>query len=163
MIPTVQFNNIRVRYIGMMQKTLAIWQNLLSGVSQEDATTFRDGPDGWTTLEVLCHVRDYDGFFLSRAKMMVEQEHPQLPAYDHEALAKEHAYNDQNLQKVLAELAASRQAFVAFFEGLDDAQWQRSGVHPARGEFTMLDAALQVCTHDADHLEQVTRILAQRQ
>lgn len=163
MISSKQLTDIRQRQVGLMQKTLQVWQNVISQVTQEEATTYRDGPDGWTVLEVLGHIRDFDGFFLGRAKMMLEQDMPQLPRYDHEAIAIEQAYNKQDLQTVIAELTASREAFIAFFQGLDDEQWERAGIHPERGEFNMLDAAIQVGGHDVNHLEQVTRILKQRE
>lgn len=150
---------IQRQHIGLMQKTLRLWQNVIAGVSQEQATTLRDGPDGWTTLEVLCHVRDFDEFFMGRAQMMLEQDNPELPAYDHEAIAIERRYNEQDLQQVLKELAAVRMSFIKFFLKLDEAQWARFGIHPERGHFTMTDAVIQVGHHDVNHLEQVTRIL----
>jgi len=94
-----------------------------------------------------------------RARMILEQEMPQLPAYDHDALAIERKYNEQDLQQVLAELAQSRAEFVAFFQQLTDEDWLRAGIHPEQGHFTLLDALLQVGSHDVNHLEQITRIL----
>ena len=41
------------------------------------------------------------------------------------------------------------------------ADWERGGVHPERDNFTMTDAVMQVGLHDLDHLEQITRVLAQ--
>lgn len=152
---------LRDRYLNLMQKTQAIIGHTLAHISQEQATTLRDGEDGWTVLEVLCHLRDFDGFFQGRAHMILEQDNPQLPAYDHEALAIERQYNQQDLQQVLAQLAQSRARFVTFFEQLDDDDWMRAGTHPENGRFMLLDALLQVGSHDIDHLEQMTRILRQ--
>jgi hypothetical protein len=64
------------------------------------------------------------------------------------------------LRQAFAELSQLRARFREFFKGLTDEQWARAGLHPERGRFTVMDAALQVCTHDASHLEQITRILA---
>jgi len=150
------------RHIILMEKTCATLGHIVQGISQEEATTLRDGADGWTIVEIVCHLRDFDGFFHHRAQMMVEQDNPLLPAYDHEALAIERQYNSQNLADTYAELRESRQRFVDFFKGLDDVQWQRTGVHPEAGPFDMLGSAMQVGIHDADHLEQIMRVLAQR-
>ncbi len=155
---------IRQRHIALMQKTLDILTNMLRDVDQSTATTLRDlsdGDKGWTTLEVLCHLRDFDGYFRGRAVMMAMQEHPDLPAYDHEALAIEGRYNEQNLQLVLDELVASRRETIDFFEELSGAQWERTGVHPERGDFAMTDAVMQVGLHDVVHIEQIVRILGQ--
>ena len=152
----------RASHIRLMFNTLAVLTYLLHDVDAVTATTLRDpndGDKGWTTLEVLFHLRDYDRIFLDRARLMVAEIDPPLPGYDHERLAVERRYNEQDMATVLADLRASRAAFIAFFEGLDEAHWQRAGVHPERGRFTMDDALMQVGQHDAIHLEQITRIL----
>jgi hypothetical protein len=59
-------------------------------------------------------------------------------------------------------LVESRARFVALFEDLTAEQWNRAGIHPERGHFTLLDALIQVGTHDVTHLEQITRIIAER-
>ena len=156
-----QMNQIRKRHIALMKTTGEIIGNVLKNVTQTQATTFRDGPGGWTVLEVMGHLQEFDGFFRGRAEMMLAQDYPALPAYDHEALAIEHNYNDQDLRQVYADFVQSRGQTVAFFNDLTEEQWQQAGVHPERGHFTMTDAVMQVGLHDANHLEQITRILAQ--
>ena len=152
-------SGLRARHIVLMRRTCAILGHLLTNVDHVSAQTRRDGPDGWSVLEVVCHLRDFDTIFHERARLMLENDYPTLTPYDHEALAVERAYNQQSLEQVYAELNASRAAFADFFESLDEAGWGRAGHHPERGHFTMLDALLQVGHHDVDHLEQITRIL----
>jgi hypothetical protein len=156
--------DIRKRHILLMQHTLAILGHVLRRVNRAETTTLRDpndGAKGWTALEVLCHLRDYDQIFQRRAQLMLDQEHPQLPGYDHEALAIERRYNEQDFRQVYADLVGSRREFVLFFQALDEEQWARTSVHPERGHFTMTDACIQVGTHEALHIEQITRILDQ--
>lgn len=156
----------RHRHLQFIQQTLDTLRHVLAPVSQTNATTLRDrsdGDKGWTVVEVLCHLRDFDRVFRSRAEMMRDQEYPTLPAYDHEQMAREGNYNSQQLTTVLAELTRSRQETIALFEQLNDEQWARAGVHPERGHFTMVDAALQVGMHDVIHIEQITRILFQNE
>lgn len=157
----MDIHKTRKRHIWMMGKTMDILGHVLKHVTQEQAQTLRDGIGGWTVLEVVGHLRDFDGFFHGRAQQMVAEENPQLPAYDHEKLALERNYNGQDLAYVYDELVQSRRRTIAFFEGLTDEQWECVGVHPERGYFTMTDAVIQVGMHDVDHLEQITRILEQ--
>jgi hypothetical protein len=149
-----------------MQQTLDILTHVLAPVSQATATTLRDAHDGdkgWTVVEVLCHLRDFDNIFRARAEMMRDQENPTFPVYDHEKLANEGDYNSHLLTDVLAELTRSRQATIAVFKQLNNEQWARAGIHPERGHFTMVDAAMQVGMHEVIHLEQITRILFQNE
>lgn len=152
----------RRRLLQFMQHTHDTTLSVLTGVSQATATTLRDAHDGdkgWTVLEVLCHVRDFDNLFRQRAQLMCAEEYPALPAYDHEQMAKAGNYNAQQLVKVIAEYSDSRRQTITFFTALNDELWLRAAIHPERGHFTMLDAALQIGLHDMTHLEQITRIL----
>lgn len=157
-----QLHEIRARHLGLMRTTAATITRLLESVSQRDASTLRDGGDGWTLLDVLGHLRDFDGFFRGRAEQICAQHYPTLPAYDHEALAIERAYSAGNLRAMLEEFNASREQTRGFFSDLAPEQWERAGIHPERGHFTLTDAAIQVGHHDVTHLEQIAKILAQR-
>lgn len=152
---------IRKRHIALMQKTADVLGNILKSISQEQATTLRDGEGGWTMLETLCHLRDYDEIFYTRAQMIIEQEYPVLPAYDQEALVIERKYNEQDMKQVYVDLVKSRHRFVEFFDMLTNEQWERAGQHPEEGHFTMTDVVMQVSRHDLNHIEQITRILAE--
>lgn len=156
-----QIERVRRSHVKLMRLTGEILGHVLKNVTQEQAQTLRDGAEGWTILEVLGHLRDFDGFFRHRAQMMLDNDHPDLPAYDHEALAIDRNYNADDLAYAYDQFNASRQQTIDFFKDLTEEQWQRTGNHPERDQFTMLDAVIQVGLHDADHLEQITRILEQ--
>lgn len=152
---------IRQRHLHMMAKTCAVLQNIVRNLAPGRATSLRDGPHGWNTVEILCHLRDFDTIFRERAALMLQQDNPALPAYDQKALVIERAYAKQNLDTVLAELVASRQKSLEFFEALTEAQWNRPGVHAERGQITLNDIVVQFGMDDLDHIEQITRILSQ--
>lgn len=156
-------NVTQIRALSMMKTTLKILENVLQNVSQEEATTYRDNGDGWTVLEVVGHLLDFEGFFRGRAEMMVAEDTPDLPGYDHEALAIANKYNEQNLRAQMAALRTSRELSREFYKGLSAESWQRNGNHPERDSFTMTDSIVQYSMHDADHLEQITRILNEKQ
>jgi uncharacterized damage-inducible protein DinB len=135
----------------------------MSNISQQDATTYRDGEDGWTVNEVVGHILDMDIGFLNRAQMILAEDNPDLPSLDHNQLVIDGDYNSRGKDDIMAELAAHRAEYVELFQSLTDEQWERSGTHPERDyPFTMTDALMQVALHDNNHLEQITRILAER-
>lgn len=156
------WQQVRERHLGAMRLSCDILGNILQGMPNERARALRDGPEGWSIIEIVCHLRDFDEIFYQRAQMMQAQEQPQLPAYDHEAMAINRAYQQQDLAEAYGALKASRERFIAFFAGLTPEQWARDGLHPERDSFTMTDAAMQVGLHDLDHLEQITRVLTQQ-
>ena len=150
----------RQRHLWQARVTCEILGHILQNVSAAQAREWRDGPEGWSIVEIVCHLRDFDEIFYRRARMMLEQDYPKLPAYDHEAMAIERAYQRQAAATAYDELKASRRRFVDFFKSLTDEAWRRGGIHPERGDFAMTDALMQVVLHDIDHLEQITRVMA---
>ncbi len=133
--------------------------NLLAGLSRETVTTLRDGPDGWTVLEVVCHLRDFEQIFYERLQTALVEEGPSFPLPDQDAMAIERRYNEQDLKIVYAELHTARARFIGAVGPLSQEQLARSFIHPHRGPETIADIVLNITRHDLLHLEQITRIL----
>lgn len=148
------------RFISAMEKNIKTINYMLDGVSQETAASTFDGD--WNVIAVLCHLSDFDEIFLSRARLMNERNFPVLTPVDHEELATKNRYNEQMLEDVLARFTQHRATFTAWLKTLSEERWHRGGEHPENGEMSILEQAVQVCTHDADHIEQMARMLCQR-
>lgn len=146
--------------ISRLKMTPAIFR-AVTGVSEEQAHTLRDGGDGWNLVEIVAHVRDIDDVFFERARNMIEQDHPTHIPVDPDVLAAERAYDSLDLATVLAEFDAARTRFVAYLEGLSAEQWARTGLHPEAGEHTVLDLALNTVLHDIVHLHQLLKAQGQ--
>jgi hypothetical protein len=148
------------RLINAMQKSRTLMQYNLAAVTQAQASAARDGADGWTALEALCHVRDFDAIFFERAQLAASQEHPILPRYNHLGMMTERAYAQQDFQAVLAGYQANRQRFIEWLQALPEAEWSRTAEHPEAGSISIYEIAMQAALHDLDHLEQILRSLA---
>ena len=153
--------DIQQRHIRLMTLTAETIGHVLKNVSIDQASTLRDGPEGWTILEIICHLRDFDTIFRQRAQQMLTEDHPQLPAYDHDAMAIDKNYIEEDFAYAYDGFRFSRSQTKAFFEQLTPEQWAKTGIHPERGAFSMTDAVIQVGHHDAQHLEQITLLLEQ--
>jgi uncharacterized damage-inducible protein DinB len=140
-------------------KTPVILSIVLKGVSQKRAQQARDGADGWTVLEVLGHMNEFEQAFFQRSRLIVETEMPKFPALDPEALAKAHHYNDQKLADVLASYLNTRRAHLAYLQLLTPEQWQRKGIHPVSGEVTLVENVTNTTLHDVNHIEQIVKAL----
>lgn len=148
------------RFIRTMRKSARIYQQTLASVGQKQATNTWDGD--WNVVAVMCHLRDFEQVFFDRARQIINEEYPVLVPVDHEVLAIENDYNNQTLSEVLSAFSERRQAFLDWLEARNPADWNRKGVHPEHGDYTLLEQAIQVATHDVDHLEQVVRMLAEK-
>jgi uncharacterized damage-inducible protein DinB len=150
------------KHLQLLEKSMVTLRTILSPVSQADATTYRDGADGWTTLEIVRHLLDYEEIFYERFQVVLNEESPTFIGYDVDALAQERAYNQQQLAASVEELAAARERSLALFRSLSDEQWLREGVHPSYGRMNLQRILIQTAHHQMDHIEQITRVLAQR-
>lgn len=142
-----------------MRKSADVLHLLLKDVSQEQATAARDGADGWNVVEIMCHLRDFDEIFFARGKRLASVMNPSLAPYDHQQLAIDNDYANQQLAEALSAFMDNRAEFIAWLKERERHEWLNVGKHPKMGKMTLLDQALQVYQHDLDHTEQIIRIL----
>jgi hypothetical protein len=152
----------RDKHLTLLEKSMATLEHILRGVTREQATTLRDGENGWTTLEIVCHLRDYEQIFTDRFVAIRDQDKPQFTANNIEQMAIDRAYNAQDMDAVMDDFRAKRQAFLALCRAMSDDDWARVGVHPTLGDMSMLRMLIQTAHHQPDHIEQITRVLLQR-
>jgi hypothetical protein len=150
---------VRSRLIRGLKQNGTILEGTLKDVSQEEAGRATDGPDGWSVLEVVCHLRDLEEIFNQRVGLILAGGNPTYPRLDVEAMARERRYADQDLRAAEAALRQQRRRFVGTLEGLTPEQWEMTGVHPVYGPQTIERLAFQTALHDVDHLDQITRCL----
>lgn len=143
-------------------RTIGIVRFLLQAVPADDLRTWRDGGAGWTVLEVLCHLRDFDEIFVQRLRLTVEQDDATLALPTPDQWAAEREYNRQDAHEVLDKWSQNREALLAHMNGLSESDWLRTANHPVRGVMSATDQLLLMTWHDWNHLEQIVKILNQR-
>lgn len=129
-------------------------QRLLDGYS-DDALRKPASDGGWSVLENLCHLSDWEAVFLDRAQAIRDRDRPDLPAYDDALWEIERNYREQDPAATLARFAARRGEMVELLAGLDAAGWEREGVHALLGPISMRWIAGYLVDHDRGHLEQI--------
>jgi uncharacterized damage-inducible protein DinB len=138
---------------------------VLGEVTQEQAQQLTDGPDGWSILEIMCHVRDYQEIYIERVQQIVNEDNPTLQVYDaeaREALISERDYAHQNLKAVFDNYCDTRQRFIQILSDLEEDQWLRVGQHPMTGTIDVSVPVFHAIMHDCDHTEQIARTLGMR-
>ncbi|MCC6566229.1 MAG: DinB family protein [Chloroflexi bacterium] len=156
-----QLERVRNRHLLMLERTLKTLSSVITAADSADLRAKRDGPDGWTPLDIVCHLRDLEPLFISRAQSVIDHDNPTFVTYNVNQLVIDNNYAAQDPAEALAELSASRARTLALFRAVQDDQWARTGIHPAYGLQTLLDVLMHIAHHDLDHIEQMTRVLAQ--
>jgi hypothetical protein len=147
------------RFIRSLKKTPQILNYVLRDVNHEGARMITDGPDGWNTLQIICHLRDFEEIFFERSRLMIEQERPMLPSYDAHQLVVDNDYVNQGYRAALMQFSETRRKHIEYLAMLTPEDWWRSGVHPEHGVITVLEQAMQVALHDVDHIEQIIHMM----
>lgn len=155
-------DTLRGFFLDQLNKGLQIVDTILKTTSPADLTAYRDGGSGWTALETLCHLRDFEAVFYERACMTVDQDTPELPVPNPDTMAQEGRYHEQDAAAVYQAWVEQRKEFIRYLQNVDAAAWQREAKHPKRGMMSLQDQLTLTAWHDVNHIEQMTRILAER-
>lgn len=116
----------------------------------------RPGSDGaWGVVEHLCHLRDWEEIFVERARAIIMEDEPELPAYDDDLWPIERDYRGEEPARALDRFRERRRTLVALLEGLPDESWHRIGHHSLLGKITLLWIADHAREHGEEHLVQI--------
>ena len=132
---------------------------LLRDVTDTQARAARGGDEGWSVVEVVCHLRDAEEIAIGRMQTLRDAADPVIGGFAQAALARDRNYAAADLPTALAAFAEQRAAHVADLRALRPEQWQRGGRHSAHGPVTILNHALHMLWHDTIHLAQIARQL----
>lgn len=140
-----------------LRATPEILRAMIGGLDDETLRWNGEGEDAWSIVEVLCHLRDAEERLGERTRRMLAEERPPLAGYDQAVLAVEARYREQVAGAALARFARLREVEATLLEGLDEKQWQRSGVHDDVGEISIRQLVTHMAAHDVTHLAQIAR------
>jgi uncharacterized damage-inducible protein DinB len=142
----------------MQRQTPEILAELLADASDVQLT-IRPTADKWSIGEILAHLAEGEIASAWRYRQMVEHNGLELDSFDQDLWARLGAYASRPAQESLALFRLLRGANLQFLEALAPEQWERFGMHTERGRITVRELATHMAGHDANHVEQVRRIL----
>lgn len=145
-----------------LENNIKTVESIIAMSDPQALTTYRDGGTGWTVLEVVCHLRDFEAVYGERMHLAVDQDNPLLPFPNPDDMARERRYGEQTVGDALAEWKARRAGLLAFLRARSESDWERPAQHPTRGTLTLHDQLTLETLHDTIHLEQMTRILNEK-
>ena len=108
----------------------------------------------WSTLEVVCHIADFDPVLTERMKriLALSADVPLLLAADENLFLAALNYHARDAEEELAVIDATRRQMARIIRGLAPAQLQLTGNHNKKGLMT-LERVIQMATnHIAHHL-----------
>lgn len=117
-----------------------------------EQVTARPVPGKWSTLEVVCHIADFEPVYVERMKRILTAENPTLQGADQEDFARVLHYQERDLEEELRVVEATRNAMARIMEKLTTEQLARPGVHSERGPVTLEKIIQTIIGHIPHHL-----------
>jgi len=143
----------------------------------DDQLSRRPDAQNWSPTEIICHLRDVEELFQVRFHTILAVHEPTIfvlgasaselapwrvgdaigHPLDPARWAKERQYARNDPREALAAFARRREDVLTLLRSLSAEDWQRVGVHPARGRLTLRDWVSSLAGHDDNHLDQLRR------
>jgi len=142
----------------LQKQTPVVLAELVAKASDEQLTT-RPSKDKWSVGEILAHLAEDEIATAWRYRQMVEHTGLQLKGFDQDLWARMGGYASRVPHESLALFKLLRSANLQFLQQITPGQWECFGIHAERGRITIRDLVVHVAGHDANHIEQIRRIL----
>jgi hypothetical protein len=112
---------------------------------------------GWTPQQIAGHLKDSIVLFEQRVNRMLNEDEPPIQSWNQdESIA---GYAGIPVDTFFSEIEGARRRTVEILAGLDDARWQRAGLHsdPSWGRITIEWLAGHIRDHETEHLAELAR------
>ena len=125
-------------------------------------TTVSDRPlaGGFAMIEHVWHLADLEtDAYEVRIRRLLEEDEPELPGFDGEAVAAKRKYRALRLRDGLKKFTEARERNLAALRSLEGDAWQRAGIQEGVGKITLQDVPRMMHEHDLAHRQEIEALL----
>jgi hypothetical protein len=145
-------------WIDEVERLPALIREAVSGLNDEQLDTpYR--PGGWTVRQVVHHIADSHMNAYIRFKLALTEDRPVIKTYDENAWAELHD-NRQAVEPSLLLIESLHARMAQLLRGLDDADWEKTFVHPAAGPISVGRNLGIYAWHGKHHVAHITSLRA---
>jgi uncharacterized damage-inducible protein DinB len=130
----------------------SVLRRAVTGLTREQVLA-RPVPGKWSTLEVVCHLTDFDPIYADRMKRVIAEDKPTLLSADENRFAAALAYQDRDLEEELTIIEHTRRQMARILRNLPESALQRQGIHNERGPLTLEQLLTGAAKHIAHHVK----------
>jgi DinB superfamily len=123
----------------------------VAGMTREQLLA-RPIPGKWSTLEVVCHLADYEPIYADRMKRVLALKEPELLQGDPGLFASRLAYDRRDLDEELALIELTRKQMARILRSVKPEDFQRRGTHSRDGALTLEDLLRRIAGHIPHHI-----------
>lgn len=145
--------------ISLLERTHRLVQEYAESVPRSIRTRKPDAV-AFSVNEIVHHLADVERLWKERFAKMKNADGVVFEPMNPDAIAKEQAYNAQEMGDALTEWATLRAQTIEMVKAMDDTFASRVAVHPRYGDMTVSRALDVMANHDLQHLEQMKRTVS---
>ena len=123
----------------------------VAGMSPEQFVA-RPIPGKWSTLEVVCHLADFEIVYADRIKRVIAENEPTLFGGDPDVFAARLAYHQRNPEDELLLIELIRKQVAQILRTLKPEDFQRRGIHSESGPLTLETLVKRITGHIPHHV-----------
>jgi hypothetical protein len=135
-------------YVGGPQ----LLRQAVAGMTTEQLVA-RPIPGKWSTMEVICHLADFEIVYADRIKRIIAENEPTILSGDPNQFAARLAYHQRNPEEELLLMALIRQQVARILRTLKPDDFQRRGMHSVSGPMTLEAMIQRITGHIPHHIE----------
>ena len=144
--------------LDILKHTVEALRDMVRGVDAQ-VLARPEAAGRWSATAVIAHLADSELVWSNRLRFVLAEDRPMFVGYDQDRWADRLGYANRDATEELALFETVRASNLALLEVADEADMERAGVHPERGEETVGHMIRLYAGHDLVHLAQARRIL----
>jgi uncharacterized damage-inducible protein DinB len=143
-----------MKYDALIEQYLAGPALLRRSVAAMSSEQLRAKPVSgkWSTLEVVCHIADYEPIYADRMKRVIAIEGPELLKGDPSLFAARLAYDLRDVEEELALIELTRKQMARILRALKLEDFQRKGGHSRDCALTLENLLERITAHIPHHV-----------
>jgi hypothetical protein len=106
-------------------------------------------------IEHAAHVRDIERVYQARFSQMAFGDKPSFWMLDNDRAAETLKYAEADPAEVAKEFKRLREDSITILRALPHSAWEKTGIHPEKGEITVEQLAVRLADHTDAHLGKI--------
>jgi hypothetical protein len=130
----------------------ALVRQAVAGMNREQVLA-RPIAGKWSSLEVVCHLADFEVVYTDRLMAVIAEDGPTLPGRDEKQYAARLAYHDRDLEEQLRLIEGCRSHVTRILRKLSDHDLARVGNHTEAGPLSLELLLTRIINHVQHHVK----------
>jgi len=144
--------------IEQLQQNKSVFYNLLKDI-KEDMFLWKQTPEKWCLLEIICHLYDEEcEDFKFRTKWVLKKPLQTPPTFNPVKWVTERNYIEQDYSNMLNKFIEEREQSISWLKSLNNPKWDNYYVHPKKGNLTAKFFLTNWLAHDYLHIRQIIKL-----